>query len=345
MARILAARFYQANKPVRLEEVMLPTLGDHDVLVDVKASGICHSDLHTINGLTEPGALPPITLGHEASGIVLETGKNVKNVVVGDRVGIDYVLSCGRCAYCLSGRDNLCDNFSVMAFNVDGAWKEKLVVPARHVHKLPENIGFPEGAIMNCAVMTAYHAAKLAQVFAGSCVLVYGVGGVGINLVQWAKLFGATEIVAVDLEEGKLQLARQKGATVVIDGKNSDIVKRIREATSGGVDIGFEVIGRVDTERYTIESIKKGGKACLVGINFERLPIHVMNDLQVPEVLVMSPQDHLKAEILQVLKFIATRKFDLADVVSHRIPLKEVNEGIDMLNTRRGNPSRIVLEP
>src|ERR1700730_6908313 len=139
MSQVLAARFYKAKDPVRVEEVRVPSVGDSDVLIDVKASGICHSDLHTINGLADPGMPPPLTLGHEASGVVANKGKNVSNVELGDRVGIDYVLSCGRCTYCLTGRDNLCDNFSVMAFNADGGWKEKIVVPSRHVHKLPEN--------------------------------------------------------------------------------------------------------------------------------------------------------------------------------------------------------------
>ncbi len=345
MTKVLAARFYERGNPLILEEVVLPPVGDNDVLIEVKASGICHSDLHIINGLVQVGVPPPLTLGHEASGVVIEKGKSVLQVEVGDKVGLDYVLSCGRCRYCLTGRDNLCDNFSVMAFNVDGSWAEKVVMPMRHVHKLPKNIGYPEGAIMNCAVMTAYHAAKLAPVFAGSSVLVYGLGGVGINLVQWAKLFGATEIIAVDLEDSKLQLSKEKGATITINPKGVEVVKQIRDASNGGVDIGFEVIGRVDTERYTIESIRKGGKAVLVGICNEKVPIHVVNDIQVPEIAVMSPQDHLKAEIPQVLKFIESGKFDLTGVVSHRFPLRDANRGVQVLNERIGNPSRIVLEP
>jgi 2-desacetyl-2-hydroxyethyl bacteriochlorophyllide A dehydrogenase len=343
---LLAARFYEPGKPLILEEIALPAVGDTDVLVEVKASGICHSDLHVINGLAPIGVPPPLTLGHEASGVVIEKGRNVvSQVEVGDSVGIDYVLSCGKCRYCLMGRDNLCDNFSVMAYNADGAWKEKVVVPMRHVHRLPKNIGYPEGAIMNCAVMTAYHAAKLAPIFAGSSVLVYGLGGVGINLVQWAKLFGATEVIAVDLEESKLKLSKEKGATVTINPKGVDVVKQIRDASNGGVEVGFEVIGRVDTERYTIESIRKGGKAILVGICNERVPIHVVNDLQVPEIAVMSPQDHLKAEIPQVLRFIESGRFDLTGVVSHRFALRDANRGVQVLNERIGNPSRVVLEP
>jgi threonine dehydrogenase-like Zn-dependent dehydrogenase len=233
-----------------------------------------------------------------------------------------------------------------MSFNMDGSWATGTVVPARHVHKLPRNLGFPEGAIMNCSVFTAYHANKLAGTTAGRSVLVYGLGGVGISVLEWASIFGANEIIAVDNEEGKLQLARQKGATHTINAKEvSDPVKEIKSITNGGVDIGFEVIGKVDTTRRTLESVRKGGKACMVGMCFDNWPINTVNDLQVPEVQVMSPQDHLKSEIPEVLKFIESGRYEFKNVVTHRIPLEEVNQGIEILDKRIGNPGRIVLEP
>jgi 2-desacetyl-2-hydroxyethyl bacteriochlorophyllide A dehydrogenase len=345
MVKVLAARYYEPRKPLKLEQVELPKVQDDDVLVRIKAAGVCHSDLHTINGLFPPAKPPPITLGHEMSGIVEEKGKNVKKVEIGDRVGADYVLSCGTCSYCVAGKDNLCDNFKVMAVNTDGAWTEKIVVPQRHIHRLPHNVGFPEGAIMNCAVMTSYHAMKLAQVSAGDTVLVYGLGGVGINAIQWAKVFGATEIIGVDLEEGKLDLAKRTGATITVNPKDGDPVQRVRELTGGGVDVGFEVIGLVDTVRKMIGCVKKGGKAVMVGMCFDNVPISPVNDVMTPEIKLMSPQDHLKAEIPQVLKLIENGRFDLSHSVSHRLPLKEVNEGVRILNERIGNPVRVVLEP
>ena len=345
MSRVLAARYYEAHKPLKLEQVELPSTGNDDVLIEIKAAGICHSDLHTINGLFPPAKPPPIILGHELSGIVAEKGKNVKKVEVGDRVGADYVLSCGVCSYCVAGKDNLCDNFKAMAVNTDGAWTEKIVVPQRHVHKLPFNIGFPEGAIMNCAVMTSYHAMKLAEVSAGNSVLVYGLGGVGINAIQWARIFGATEIIGVDMEEGKLKLARQMGATATVNPKEGDPVEKIRDITNGGVDVGFEVIGLVDTVKNMIRSVKKGGKAVMVGMCFDNVPISPVNDVMVSEIKIMSPQYHLKAEIPEVLKFIEKGQFDLSHAVSHRLPLKDVNEGVRILNERIGNPVRVVLEP
>ena len=341
----MAARYYEPHKPLKLEQVELPSVGDGEVLIDIKAAGICHSDLHTINGLFPPAKPSPITLGHELSGVVAEKGKNVKKVEVGDRVGADYVLSCGTCSYCVAGKDNLCDNFKVMAVNADGAWTEKIVVPQRHVHKLPYNIGFPEGAIMNCAVMTSFHAMKLAQVSAGDTVLVYGLGGVGINAIQWAKIFGATEIIGVDIEEGKLKLAKEMGATATVNPRDGDPVKQVRDMTGGGVDIGFEIIGLVDTVRKMIGCVRKSGKAVMVGMCFDNVPISPVNDVMTPEIKIMSPQDHLKAEIPQVLKFIENGRFDLSHAVSHKLPLKDVNKGVQILNERIGNPVRVVLEP
>jgi len=344
MERVLAVRFYEAKKPLKLEEVTVPQMGDDDVEVDVKAATICHSDLHTLAGRQVPERIP-ITPGHEASGVVGAKGKNVSNVEVGDRVGIDYVQSCGRCGYCLRGRDNLCDNFTVMSFNTEGSWREKVIVPSRHVHRLPSNIGFAEGAMLNCAVMTAYHAVKYAQQMPGASVLVYGIGGVGLSLLKWTKIAGARDIVAVDLEEEKLRIARREGATATFNPKDGNPVDQIRKTTGGGVDIGYEVIGKLESEKNTVASVRKGGSAVLVGMSWDPLPIHVVNDLQVPEVKVMSPQDHLKAEIPEVLRLIETGRFVFGDAVTHRFPLESVNEAVDVLQNRIGNPGRVVLEP
>jgi alcohol dehydrogenase, propanol-preferring len=344
MEQVLAARFYAPKQPLKLESIPVPEMHDDDVLIEVKAATICHSDLHTIAGRQVP-AFVPITLGHEASGVVAAKGKSVTNVEVGDRVGVDYVLSCGRCQFCLKGKDNLCDNFTVMSSNIDGSWKEKVVVPGRHVHKLPANVGFPEGAMLNCAVMTAYHSVKYAQISPGASVLVYGLGGVGLSLLKWTKIAGASDIIAVDLEEEKLRIARREGATFTVNPKDGNPVEQIRKLTGGGVDIGFEVIGKVESERNVISSVKKGGQAVLVGMCWDPVPVNVVNDLQVPEVKIMSPQDHLKSEIPEVLRLIETGRFVFGDAVTHKFPLESANDAVNVLQNRIGNPGRVVLEP
>lgn len=344
MGQVIAARFYAAKQPLKLENVQIPPPGDDEVAVEIKAASICHSDLHTLAGRQVPATVP-ITLGHEASGVVSAKGKNVTNVEVGDRVGIDYVQSCGKCQYCLRGKDNLCDNFAVMSFNREGSWKEEAVVPSRHVHRLPNNIGFPEGAMLNCAVMTAYHAVRYAQQPPGASVLVYGLGGVGLSLLKWAKIAGATDIIAVDLEDEKLKIAKREGATATVNPRNGNPVQEIRKLTGGGVDIGYEVIGKQESERNTISSVRKGGQAVLVGMSWDPIPIHVVDDLQVPEVKVMSPQDHLKSEIPEVLRLIEIGRFTFSDAVTHKFPLGSVNEAVSVLQNRTGNPGRVVLEP
>lgn len=344
MGQVIAARFYAAKQPLKLENVQIPPPGDDEVAVEIKAASICHSDLHTLAGRQVPATVP-ITLGHEAAGVVSAKGKTVTNVEVGDRVGIDYVQSCGKCQYCLRGKDNLCDNFAVMSFNREGSWKEEAVVPSRHVHRLPNNIGFPEGAMLNCAVMTAYHAVRYAQQPPGASVLVYGLGGVGLSLLKWAKIAGATDIIAVDLEDEKLKIAKREGATATVNPRNGNPVQEIRKLTGGGVDIGYEVIGKQESERNTISSVRKGGQAVLVGMSWDPIPIHVVDDLQVPEVKVMSPQDHLKSEIPEVLRLIEIGRFTFSDAVTHKFPLGSVNEAVSVLQNRTGNPGRVVLEP
>jgi 2-desacetyl-2-hydroxyethyl bacteriochlorophyllide A dehydrogenase len=345
MVKVLAVRYYEPGKPLRLEQVELPTLGDNDVLIEVKAAGVCHSELHMIRGRLPPTPIPAI-LGHEMSGVIADKGKGVSKFGIGDPVGVDYIWSCGTCRCCLVGRENLCDNPRVMGFlNAAGSWAEKAVVPVRHVHRLPSNLDFPEGAIMNCAVMTAYHAMKSAQVSAGDSVLVYGLGGLGTTAVQWARIFGATEIIGVDLEEGKLNLATRMGATAVVNPKDGDPVKQIRDMTDGGVDIGFEFIGLPTTITNMVRCVRKSGKAVLVGMCFDPLPLSPVSDLMFGEIQLLSVTDHVKAEIAQVVKFIEDGRLDLSQSVSHKFRLQDANEAVRVLSERIGNPVRVVLEP
>lgn len=232
-----------------------------------------------------------------------------------------------------------------MSFNKEGSWKEKVVVPYRHVHRLPDNIGFPEGAMLNCAVMTAYHAVKYARQPPGASVLVYGLGRVGLSLLKWAKIAGATDIIAVDLEDEKPEIAKREGAKATINPKNGNPFGEIRRLTGGGVDIGYEVIGKQESARNTISSVRKGGEAVFVSMSWDPIPVHVVEDLQVPEVKLMSPQDHLKAEIPEALRLIQIGRFTFADAITHRFPLESANEAVSVLQNRTGNPGRVVLEP
>ncbi|MDA4113819.1 MAG: zinc-binding dehydrogenase [Thaumarchaeota archaeon] len=340
MATSLSARFYGVGKELRLEEVPVPSLGDDDVELELKAAGVCHSDLHTMHGMGNQKNLP-MTLGHEGSGIIAAVGRSVKNVSVGDRVGYDYIWSCGRCSYCLSGRENICDSKS----RSEGTWQERIIVPARHVHKIPAGLGFPEGAVLNCAVMTGYHATKLAETKPGVSVLVYGLGGVGMNLLKWTKLAGAAEIIAVDSDEERLRVAKREGATITINPTERYPLEEVKRLTSGGVDIAFEVIGKTETVRNTLSSVRQGGKSVLIGQLWEPFQIHILKDIQFGEKRILSPEDHTKSEIYEVLRLIETNRFQFGDSITHRFPLREANQAVNVLQNRIGNPGRVILEP
>lgn len=340
MESVLSARFYGPNKPLKLEQVELPNVGDDEVLVSVKAAGICHSDILLLEGKFGPGIVP-MTLGHEASGVIVEKGKRVDNLDEGDRVGVDYMLSCGICDYCKVGKTNLCDNLKIGR----GAWTEKFVRPAQHVYKLPPNLDFTEAAIMSCAIPTAYHAMKFSGLCPDQKVLIYGLGGVGMSGLQWAKIFGSKMIIAVDLEDKKLQIARQMGATDTVNAREVDPVKRVKDISGGGVDFGFEFIGLAPTARNTIDSVRKGGKAVLVGMCTEKISISPVYDMMLKEVQLLSPSDHVKSEMFEVYKYVKNGEYNLSKSVSHKLPLKEVNEGVRILREQIGSPARIVLEP
>ena len=184
---MLAARFYEPNKPLKLEEISVPSIGDEDVLVKIRASGICGSEIHVWKGRDMSGIVPR-TLGHEGAGIVEKVGKNVTNISPGTRVLMDYDITCGMCRYCRSGRENLCTNLQYIGYQKDGTYQEYMAIPARNAIPLPNNVSFEEGAIISCGVVTAFHAIRQADIKIGDHVAIIGLGGVGLHGIQFPHI-------------------------------------------------------------------------------------------------------------------------------------------------------------
>jgi S-(hydroxymethyl)glutathione dehydrogenase/alcohol dehydrogenase len=258
------------------------------VLLEVAACGVCHTDLHVIKG--EVAFPTPAVLGHEVSGIVAAVGDGVTNVVVGDRVAASFIMPCGTCRHCVRGLEDLCESF--FRFNrlegvlYDGKSRlarpdgtpirmysmaglaERCVVPATDVFVLPDELDLASAAVLGCSVFTAVGAVRnVAELRVGETVAVMACGGVGMNLIQVARAFGAARIIAVDVTEEKLELARTLGATDVINATQGDVATRVRELTGGrGVDVAFEALGSVVTVEAAIASVDDGGRVVLVGI-------------------------------------------------------------------------------
>jgi succinate semialdehyde reductase (NADPH) len=283
-----AAVVRERSGPFRVEELRDPEPGPGEVLVNVAACGVCHTDLHIHDG-SVPFPLPCV-LGHEISGTVLELGAGVSDLSVGQRVAGAFIMPCGGCAMCRAGREELCEPFfahnrlngtlydgRTRLFDGDGepVWmysmgglSELAVIPERGLAGLPDELELVDSAIFGCALMTAYGAvAEVGGLKPGESVAVFGAGGVGGSVVQMARALGAGRILAIDVDDDKLALARSLGATDTINARTDDAVAVAREMTDeAGVDIAFEAIGRPETFRQTVEVVADGGRCVMVGI-------------------------------------------------------------------------------
>ncbi len=220
-----AVRLVEAHYPLQMQEIPIPTIGERDVLVRVRAAGICHSDAH-YRAVTVSETPLPRTLGHEVAGVVEEVGSSVTTVKVGNRVCVHYVLSCGECYYCNTGNEQFCTQGSMIGRFVDGGYAEYVVVPERNAVHLPAEIPFEHGAILMCSSATAFHALRKSRLKGGETVAIFGVGGLGVSAIQLAYAFGALDVYAVDINADKLRLAKKYGA-IPVNASSSDPVREI----------------------------------------------------------------------------------------------------------------------
>ncbi len=338
-----AARLHRVHGMLTLDRVPVPKISASDVLIDVRASGICHSDVNYRDGVA-PVAKLPIILGHEIAGVVAERGTRVKSRKIGDRVVVHYISSCGRCRYCRTNRENLCVMYEMIGKDIDGGFAEYLRVPAASTVKLPDRIPFDQGAIMGCAVSTAYHALRRARVQPKETVAVIGVGGLGMHAVQLAKkIFHAGQVVAVDRFDWKLKLAKRFGATYTVNVENRDATTVMRSLTNGTfADVVVDFVGSEKTIQEGIDLVGKGGRLVVVGIGAKSVTISPYKTLIGKEMEIVGVDDHLKTELKQLINFVDSRKVNLSHSVTHKIALEEVNAGFKILEDPNEHPIRIV---
>jgi propanol-preferring alcohol dehydrogenase len=339
-----AIRLLRTGEPLAAESVAIPAPGPADVLVRVRAAGICHSDAHYRAG-TVPATLP-CTLGHEVAGVVEACGNRVRELRPGDRVCLNYLVTCGECAHCRAGREQFCDSAGMIGKHRDGGFAEFICVPARGVLRLPDAVGFEHGAVLMCSSATALHALNKARVGAGDTVAVFGAGGLGMSAIQLARLRGASAVYAVDVHPRKLALAQSFGATPV-DASSADPVAAIRRLTGGrGVDAALELIGLPLTMRQCVESLAVQGRAAIAGLTGGELCIAPYRDLLGREAEVIGVSDHLQDELRELVGFVERGELDLSGVVTRTLPLDAaaINGTLDELAAGTG-PVRAVVIP
>jgi succinate semialdehyde reductase (NADPH) len=352
------------ENPLKIEEVNFGAPKKGEILIKVLATGVCHSDLHVIEGRT---LVPlPIVLGHEIYGKVEEVGPEVTTVNTGDYVVASFIWPCGKCKNCAAGMENLCetaasirtrgvlfdgttrlsllDGTPLYAF-LGGGYAEYAIIPELGVKALPPELRKETSAILGCAVLTAYGAVmETGKVRVGESVAVFGVGGVGINIVQFSKIANATQIIAVDIVDKKLELAKRLGATDVINAKEIDPIKGIKELTGGiGVDIAFEAIGLSGTISQAVESVRVGGRVVLVGLMpmGTAAPIHAAKVVRSGIQILGSYGGRPRIAFPVIFNLIKNGLMDIDKLVTKRWKLEELNEAF--LALKKGEVIRSVV--
>jgi len=334
-----AAVLYEANEPLRLDDIEMPEVGNDDLLVKVAACGVCHTDLKVAEGRTPFKA--PTILGHEVSGTVEEVGSNQRDAfAAGDRVIVGMRYKCGRCRYCLGARDNLCSNrpappsykkpdgAPVHRWNV-GGFAQYLAVPGYMVFHLPEDLTLDESSVIGCRVTTAYHAVKQrGRLEPGDSSLVIGCGGIGLNTIQFLKCFGAHPIIAVDVIDEKLEAAKRFGATHTINATKEDPVRAVRDLTDGGVDKAFEAIGNRKTADQAVSATRAGGTATIIG-GLGSDPFTLSDGrFSMSEKTITGVSSRQASDVVEVLKMVQDRRIEVNSLITKKYGSEQLNDAL-----------------
>lgn len=360
-----SARPYSRSRPLEIRDIELDPPGPNEVLVRIRAAGLCHSDLSVING-NRPRPMP-MALGHEAAGEVVALGDNVDDLVLGDHVVLTFIPSCGHCLPCAQGRPALCEPGArsngagtLLSGNIRlhesgspifhhlgcSAFAEHAVVSRRSLVKIDKELPFNEAALFGCAVLTGVGAViNTAKVQSGQTVAIIGLGGVGLAAVLGALSAGAAQIIAIDISDDKLDVARDMGATATFNAKDPGIIDQIRELTNGGVDVALEFAGSEVALSNAYLMTRRGGTTVTAGLPAPHA------DLKINIVSLVAEERTLKGSYIgtcvplrDISRYIALYrqgKLPVGKLLSDTISLDDINEGFDKLD--RGEAIRLVI--
>ncbi|MFD3448338.1 alcohol dehydrogenase AdhP [Microbacteriaceae bacterium 4G12] len=332
-----AAVVNEFKQELELKEVPVPEIGYGEILVKIKACGVCHTDLHAAHGDWPVKPKLPLIPGHEGVGIVEAVGEGVTSIKIGDRVGIPWLYSaCGECEYCLTGRETLCPDQLNAGYSVDGAYAEYCKAPANYVVKVPEHLDFAEVSPIFCAGVTTYKALKISDAKPGDWVAIYGIGGLGHVALQYAKAMGFN-VIAVDIQDDKLELATQLGADIAINGLKVDPVQEIKEKV-GGVQAAVSVAVTRKAFEQAYSSVKRGGSLVVVGLPNDELPIPIF-DTVLNGVTVKGSIVGTRKDLQEAIEFAAQGKVRTNIEVQ---PLDNINDVLERMEKGQIN-GRVVL--
>ena len=330
-----------------VEDFDVPTLQPDEVLVRVRACGICGSDVHGMDG-SSGRRIPPIVMGHEASGEIAQLGSDVTDWKAGDRVTFDSTVYCGECWFCKRGKINLCENRRVLGvscgeYRRHGAFAEFVAVPQRILYRLPDNLSFEQAAMVE-AVSVAVHAVKRTPLADDAITVVVGTGMIGLLVVQVLRAMNCKTVIAIDLEANKLSLAKKLGATHTLKADDAALPEKIRALTGGrGADAAFEVVGLPQTVKTAIESVRKGGSVTLVG-NLKPqvdLPLQAVVTREITLIGTCASA----GEYPECLALIASGKINVTEFISATPPLAEGAQWFERLYAGEKGLMKVLLKP
>ena len=342
----MKALLLTSYKNLELADLPVPSPGPEEVLIRVAACGICGSDVHGYDG-GSGRRIPPIVMGHEAAGIVESVGASVENFAHGDRVTFDSTVYCGACPNCLRGDINLCDNRQVLGVSCGdyrraGAFAEFVAVPARILHRLPENLPFAEAAMLE-AVAVAIHGVNLSNLQPNDSALVIGAGTIGVLTLQALRAAGCKKVFVTDVDADRLKLANQLGATEILLSNEALQPQILRLTNNQGVAVALECVGRGETIAAAIDATRKGGTVVLVG--------NITPNVNLPLQKVVSRQIRLQGscasagEYPRAIELMASGAIQVKPLISAIAPLQEGADWFNRLYNREPNLLKVVLTP
>ncbi|MFD1849720.1 2,3-butanediol dehydrogenase [Oceanobacillus bengalensis] len=344
----MKAAVWHDIKDLRVEEIQEPNVSSGQVKVKVEWAGICGSDLHAYSdGLSlEPhpisGQKPPLTLGHEFSGTIVEVADDVTSRQVGERVAIEPLIYCGECDACKRGYYNQCGKVGFVGLQRDGGFAEYVIIDENMAHVLPENVSFEEGALVEPTAVSFY-AVRESKLKAGDSVVIFGAGPIGLLTLLSVRAAGAAKIIVVDLSEERLEKAKELGATTVINGMRDDIVETILGLTNGGVSVAYECAGAQPTMTHAVASVKQGGQVMAIAVFAKPIAVDMGQLLfKAADITSTLAYRHVFPEVIDM---ISTGRLDVKPVITKKIELEDiVEEGFNQLINDK-KQAKILVKP
>jgi L-iditol 2-dehydrogenase len=348
IGKMKAVRMY-APGDLRLEEVEIPQMKDNEVLLKVMAVGICGSDIPRVN---KYGAyISPITPGHEFSGEIVEAGKDIDKFSVGDRVTVPPLMPCYKCEYCKSGHYSLCKDYNYFGSRCDGAFAQYIVVPETNLLKVEDNVSFAAAATAD-PLANALHVVKRGAFKAGDSVCVIGTGPIGLYILQYVAAKGASKVIAVDVDEKKLKVAKNCGAQVCLNGLDKDIVKQIQDATNGGADLVIDASGAPPAQLNAIMATAKLGRMVFLGISHKGLDLteDAVNQIMRGEKTIIGSWNSFSNpfpgwEWTHGVESLADGVIDAEKIITHKLGLEDVSETFKKIDNKEIFFNKILFLP